>query len=265
MTRDWRARLRRVLGLLSGQTRLARARSRVKCARHDRARRPLHRRGTPPRRAGPARRRPGRAAHEGRCAGARLRLLLLLGAQDVRPDRHRRALRTRGAARGDATLAGRRRHDPGGELRDAPSTTRLPHKFEAGTPHIAGAVGLAAAVDYLETLGHRSHRSRRARAAHVRKRAPRGQFRGSRLVGTAAEKCCRRVLHARWRASARYRHDPRSPRVSRSAPVTIARCRSWSSSRVPATARASFSFYNTHDEVDRLARRAWSSPAEMFG
>jgi len=29
----------------------------------------------------------------------------------------------------------------------------LPHKFEAGTPHIAGAIGLGAAVDYLSSLG----------------------------------------------------------------------------------------------------------------
>ena len=50
-------------------------------------------------------------------AGARLRFLRLLGAQDVRPDRHRRALRARGAARAHAALARRRGHDPHGELR----------------------------------------------------------------------------------------------------------------------------------------------------
>ena len=45
------------------------------------------------RRSGAARRRAGRAAHARRRAGARLRLLLLLGPQDVRPDRDRRAVR----------------------------------------------------------------------------------------------------------------------------------------------------------------------------
>ena len=38
----------------------------------------------------------------------------------------------------------------------------LPHKFEAGTPDIAGAVGLGAAVDYLEHVGLRGHPALRA-------------------------------------------------------------------------------------------------------
>ena len=38
----------------------------------------------------------------------------------------------------------------------------VPHKFEAGTPHIAGAVGLAAAVDYLRDARARAHCGRRA-------------------------------------------------------------------------------------------------------
>ena len=49
---------------------------------------------------------------------ARLRLLRVLGAQDVRPHRHRRAHRSRVAARGHAAVAGRRRHDPHRELRE---------------------------------------------------------------------------------------------------------------------------------------------------
>ena len=106
------------------------------------------------------RRRPGRAAHARRRAGARLRLLRVLRAQDVRPDRHRRAVRPRIAARGDAALAGRRRHDPHGDASRRPPTTQLPHKFEAGTPNIAGAVGLGAAIDYLESLGIDAHRAR---------------------------------------------------------------------------------------------------------
>ena len=64
------------------------------------------------RRAGAARRRAGRAAQRRRRARTGLRFLLLLGAQDVRPDRHRRAVRPQGAARSDAAVAGRRRHDP---------------------------------------------------------------------------------------------------------------------------------------------------------
>ena len=37
--------------------------------------------------------------------------------------------------------------------REGSTWADLPHKFEAGTPHIAGAVGLGAAVDYLERVG----------------------------------------------------------------------------------------------------------------
>ena len=41
-------------------------------------------------------------------------------------------------------------------VRDEESTwNALPHKFEAGTPNVADAVGLAAACDYLDGLGHR--------------------------------------------------------------------------------------------------------------
>ncbi len=63
------------------------------------------------------RRRAGRSAHAGRRAGSGLRLLRVLRPQDVRPHRHRRALRPRAAARAHAALAGRRRHDPGRDLR----------------------------------------------------------------------------------------------------------------------------------------------------
>ena len=38
----------------------------------------------------------------------------------------------------------------------------LPYKFEAGTPHIAGGIGLGAAIDYLNALGMDKHRRSRA-------------------------------------------------------------------------------------------------------
>jgi hypothetical protein len=49
---------------------------------------------------------------------ARLRFLCVLGAQDVRADRYRRALREGGVAGEDAALQGRRRHDPLGHVRE---------------------------------------------------------------------------------------------------------------------------------------------------
>ena len=44
----------------------------------------------------------------------------------------------------------------------------LPYKFEAGTPHIAGGIGLGAAIDYLLTLELAAGRGARARAAELR-------------------------------------------------------------------------------------------------
>ncbi len=67
--------------------------------------------GASPRGARSRRRRAGSLAHAGRCAGARLRLLLLLRSQGVRPDGYRSPLRQNGRARDDAPVAGRRKHD----------------------------------------------------------------------------------------------------------------------------------------------------------
>ena len=50
-------------------------------------------------------------------------------------------------ARGDAAVPGRRRHDQLGHRFEKTTCNALPHKFEAGTPHIAGAIGLGAAID----------------------------------------------------------------------------------------------------------------------
>ena len=66
---------------------------------------------SPVRRAGVDRRRPVDPAHSHRRAGARCGFLRVLGPQDLRPHRHRCALRTRGRVRGNTAVAGRRQHD----------------------------------------------------------------------------------------------------------------------------------------------------------
>ena len=73
--------------------------------------------------------------------------------QDARPDRHRRAVGPRGAARRHAAVPRRRRDDPRRPPRRLHARTSCPWKFEAGTPPIAEAIGLGAAIDYLEALG----------------------------------------------------------------------------------------------------------------
>jgi cysteine desulfurase / selenocysteine lyase len=70
---------------------------------------------------------------------------------------------------------------------EASTYNELPWKFEAGTPNISGAIGLAAAIDYVERLGLErigAHERRLLHAATERLRA----VPGLRLIGTAPEK-----------------------------------------------------------------------------
>ena len=67
-------------------------------------------------------------------------------------------LRQEGAARRDAAVAGRRQHDRARHLR-ASTLRRPPARFEAGTAHARPAVGLGAAIDYLERSAWRTSRA----------------------------------------------------------------------------------------------------------
>ena len=64
----------------------------------------------------------------------------------------------------------------------------LPYKFEAGTPNIAGGIGLGAALDYVNGIGLDKHRRLRARTAGVRHAKRCAQIPGLRMIGTAREK-----------------------------------------------------------------------------
>jgi cysteine desulfurase/selenocysteine lyase len=127
----------------------------------------------------------------------------------------------------------------------------LPHKFEAGTPNVAGAVGLAAAIDYLTAIGAdriaAHERELLAYGTEVLSRVP-----GLRLIGTAAEKAgiLSFVLDGvhphdigtildREGVAIRTGHHCCQPLMQRLG--------------VPATARASLALYNTRDDVDALA------------
>ncbi|HEU5259998.1 MAG TPA: cysteine desulfurase [Gemmatimonadales bacterium] len=127
-----------------------------------------------------------------------------------------------------------------------------PQKFEAGTPHIAGAVGLAAALDYLETIG------RAAVAAHERdvldyaiERV--GALPGVRLVGTAAD----RASILSFAVAGVHPHDVGAVLDLEGVAIRAGHhCAQPIMERmgVSATARASFALYNTRDEVDTLVR-----------
>lgn len=164
---------------------------------------------------------------------------------------------------GIGVLYGRKRllnamppYQGGGEMIESVSfekTTykQAPHRFEAGTPAILEAIGLEAALDYLEALGREAvaaHEAGILAYAHERL----AQVPGIRLVGTAPEKASivsfvMEDIHAhdigtivdRMGVAVRVGHHCAEPLMHRLG--------------VASTARASFGLYNTREEVDALA------------
>jgi cysteine desulfurase / selenocysteine lyase len=127
----------------------------------------------------------------------------------------------------------------------------LPYKFEAGTPHIEGAIALGAAIDYVLGIGFA------AIAAHERDLLAYGHERiaavpGVRLIGTAPDKAS--VIS--FVVEGVHPHDlgtivDRDGVAIRTGhhcaqPVMDFFC-------IPATARASLAMYNTREEIDALA------------
>ena len=101
----------------------------------------------------------------------------------------------------------------------------LPAKFEAGTSPVAEAVGLGAAIDYLESVGLEAIEAHEhALAAYALERARRDP--GDHALRPAARAARRdRHVQRRGRAPARHGADPRPRRRSRSAPATTAASR----------------------------------------
>lgn len=126
----------------------------------------------------------------------------------------------------------------------------LPYKFEAGTPNIAGAVGLGAAVDYLQALGmERVRVYERELLAYAEARL--AQIEGLRIIGTASDK----AAVVSFVLDGVHPHDLGT--ILDHAGVAIRtghHCAMPVMERfgVPATARASFAFYNIREEVDAL-------------
>jgi cysteine desulfurase/selenocysteine lyase len=127
----------------------------------------------------------------------------------------------------------------------------VPHKFEAGTPHIAGAVGLAAAIDYLEGLGlDRIAATEHELLADATERLL--AIPGLTIVGRATEKCA--VVS--FTLDGVHPHDLGTILDHQGIAIRTGHHCAMPVMEyfgVPATARASFSFYNTHAEVERLA------------
>ena len=127
---------------------------------------------------------------------------------------------------------------------------RLPHKFEAGTPHIAGVIGLGPAIEYVSELGlgniEAYEENLHAYASEVLSAIP-----GIRMFGTAAEKAP--ILS--FLIDDIHPHDIGSVLDSYGIAIRAGHhCTQPVMQRygVPATARASFSIYNTREDADRL-------------
>jgi cysteine desulfurase/selenocysteine lyase len=138
----------------------------------------------------------------------------------------------------------------------------LPYKFEAGTPDIAGAIGLGVAIDYLEALGM----ERIAAAEHALLEYANEKLAavpGLRFVGTAPEKAAVvsftiDKVHPHDLGTI-LDHEGVAIRTGHHCAMPVMEFYG-----LPATARASFAFYNTRAEIDRLVE-ALHTAREMLG
>ena len=146
---------------------------------------------------------------------------------------------------------------------DRTSFNEVPYKFEAGTPNITGAIGLGAAIDYLEALNWDAVHQHEAELLDYATQKVLDEMDGVRIIGTAQNKAS--VLsfviddiHAhdlgtvvdQMGVAIRTGHHCAMPVMDFFG--------------VPATARASFAFYNTREDIDQLVlglRKA----RELFG
>lgn len=126
-----------------------------------------------------------------------------------------------------------------------------PHKFEAGTPNIAGFVGLGAAVDYLQGIGLERIEAREAELlAHFTEELHR--IDGLRIFGTAPDK----AAVVSFIVAGAHAHD-----LATLLDLEGVAVRSGQHCAHPllqyygvgATCRASLAFYNTHEEIERFA------------
>ena len=128
----------------------------------------------------------------------------------------------------------------------------LPYKFEAGTPNIAGAIGLGAAVDYVQSVGYDAFGAYEDELLAYGTNALES-IEGLRIIGTAPHKAgilsfvidnihphdIGTILDAEG-VAIRTGHHCAQPVMQRF--------------QIPATARASLAMYNTREDIDALVR-----------
>ena len=127
---------------------------------------------------------------------------------------------------------------------------KAPHRFEAGTPNIAGAIGLEAAIDYIEEIGRPAIFEHDMQLAHYAMERLE-ELPGMRVLGPRAERGALvgfviKAAHPhdlttfadRYGLALRGGHHCNQPLMRRFG--------------LPGTTRASFYFYNTKTEIDRM-------------
>lgn len=127
----------------------------------------------------------------------------------------------------------------------------LPHKFEAGTPHISGVIGLGAAIEYVQSIGHEAiQQHEQELLAYGTARL--SEIEGVRLIGTASHKASVisflvegthpydvGTILDQLGIAVRTGHHCTQPLMARFG--------------IPGTVRASLAFYNNKEDLDRLA------------
>jgi cysteine desulfurase/selenocysteine lyase len=130
------------------------------------------------------------------------------------------------------------------------SFKKPPHRFEAGTPNIAGAIGLAAAIDYIEGIGRREIFDHDVDlTSYAMKRL--AELPGVRILGPSAS----RGAAVSFVMDAAHPHDLTTFADQSGLALRGGHhCNQPLMKRfgVPGTTRASFYFYNTKDEIDRM-------------
>ena len=127
---------------------------------------------------------------------------------------------------------------------------KAPHRFEAGTPNIAGAIGLEAAIDYIEQIGRPAIFEHDTELAHYAMERL-DELPGMRVLGPREERGAlvgfvMKSVHPhdlttfadRYGLALRGGHHCNQPLMRRFG--------------LPGTTRASFYFYNTKEEIDRM-------------
>jgi cysteine desulfurase/selenocysteine lyase len=147
-------------------------------------------------------------------------------------------------------------HQGGGGMIESVTLERstwaaLPSKFEAGTPMIAQVLGLGAALDYIDEIGLTAIAGWEQELLSYATDAV-ADVPGSRIIGTAREKAS--VLS--FVLDQVHPHDIGTILDMEGVAIRAGHHCAQPTMRhfgVPATARASFAFYNTRDEIDGLA------------